>query len=1037
MQQLIKNRYRIVKSIGQGGMGEVFEAYDRLTSRSVALKQVSLPERKIDQTVNFSATENRKMVLANEFRTLSSLRHPNIISVLDYGFDEDNHPFFTMNLLKDSLPITDHSLDQFLNTKIRYLIGVLQALRYLHQRGILHRDLKPANIHIVDETVKLLDFGLALQTDISISGNYDNVAGTLFYLAPEIFRGKAPSIESDLYAFGVLAYELLVGEHPFSSTSQTEFIQQVLLETPRFDETILDNDIGSVISRLLSKDPDDRYNTALDTMRALCEAANYPLPIETEEIRESYLVASTFVGREVELGLLTDSLTIMQDDIQQAWLIGGESGVGKSRLLSELRSYALVTGVSVIQGQGITQSGVPYQLWRNILPELLLITDINDESASILKSILPNIEDILEREVPDLVELDSATINMRLPLIITSLVVKALQKTSLLILLEDLQWANDSIDTLKSVLSATENLPLMVVGNYRSDEASHLAHDLDMMAHMNLQRLTQENIRQLSSSMLGQSGELHDVVDLIQKETDGNAFFIVEVVRALAEEAGRLSHIGRKTLPAQVFAGGIQNIIERRISKLPTWTIYPLQVSAIIGRQINQELLKHIIPELDLAWWLTLSNEVAVLSASESDWFFTHDKIREYVITTIERTEVIEINALIAQAIETLYDQNLDNYAPILALHYREAENSKKEAYFALEAAKKLKDFLPTDALQFASRALHLESYNYTDTPIRSHAELELLVGNLFISVSQYDNAKSAYETALTIYEELEDEVGVAKTMTSLGEWGFMTSHLQEAIPYLQKSIPVLEEHEEWMFLAFANLNMATVYNRLGENDLAGSYNQNAYQIALKLNDEMLIAKTLNNLAIHHDLKGDWDKAIEIHKQSLEIRRRIEDKRGIAFSLGNMAAIEGDKGNYELQKEYVTEALFNIRQVGNKRIEANIRNMLGKVEIRLGSITSGLSHVKEALTLAEQIGEIHLQAHNLLDLGEFYETSDQELALDYYYDAAERLQAIDVTHMKLNTINRITTILINTEDKLKIVTWLCAALNFADNYKKP
>src|SRR5690606_1920632 len=106
MQQFIKNRYRIVNSIGQGGMREVFEAYDRLTSQTVALKRVTLPSKKRDETIDYSDIENRKMILANEFRTLSSLRHPNIISVLDYGFDEDNRPFFTMNLLKDSLQIT-------------------------------------------------------------------------------------------------------------------------------------------------------------------------------------------------------------------------------------------------------------------------------------------------------------------------------------------------------------------------------------------------------------------------------------------------------------------------------------------------------------------------------------------------------------------------------------------------------------------------------------------------------------------------------------------------------------------------------------------------------------------------------------------------------------------------------------------------------------------------------------------------------------------------------------------------------------------
>ena len=100
MQQLIKNRYRIVKLIGQGGMGDVYEAYDRLTSQSIALKRVMFLQNKKNNILQFSDAEERMIVLANEFKTLASLRHPNIISVLDYGFDKENKPFFTMDLLK-------------------------------------------------------------------------------------------------------------------------------------------------------------------------------------------------------------------------------------------------------------------------------------------------------------------------------------------------------------------------------------------------------------------------------------------------------------------------------------------------------------------------------------------------------------------------------------------------------------------------------------------------------------------------------------------------------------------------------------------------------------------------------------------------------------------------------------------------------------------------------------------------------------------------------------------------------------------------
>lgn len=1032
MQQVIKNRYRIVKSIGQGGMGDVYEAYDRLTSQSIALKQVMFLQNKKNSILQFSDAEERMIVLANEFKTLSSLRHPHIISVLDYGFDKENKPFFTMDLLKDGLEMLDYAIDKSYNDKITYLINVLQALGYLHQRGILHRDLKPANILIADNSPKLLDFGLAL--DASIAENYESIAGTLSYLAPELLRGKSPSIASDLYAFGIITYELLTGKHPFNTTNQTEFIHQVLLEEPQLDETLLQDNIGFVILRLLSKDADDRYQTAHDTIRALCEATNHPLPIETDAIRDSFLMASTFVGREKELEQLTTALSHMQDNMLQAWLLGGESGVGKSRLMSELRTQALVSGVTVIQGQGVTQAGLPYQLWRDVLPSLLLMSDITDDEALILMTILPNIEHIIERKITDLKTPDNATITMRLPNIIAKLIINAIQENPLLILLEDLQWATDSLDILKNILLASENMPLMIVANYRNDEAPYLKDDLSMMKHLTLPRLTEANIRDLSSAMLGDSGELHTVIELIYKETEGNAFFIVEVMRALAEEAGSLTNIGRVTLPAQVFAGGIQAIIERRVSKLPAWALYPLQVSAIIGRQINPSLLQNVIAELDLDRWLKVCSDVAILSVIETDWQFTHDKIREHMINSVESNQFRDINRQIAQATEALFADTIDEYSPVLAQYYKDADIPEKEAYYAVEATKKLKDFIPLDALKFMNRALKLKAYDYTDNPQETYAELELLNGNLLVILSHFDEAKIAYDKALAIYQSLDNEIGMAKVMTSLGEWCFMTSKLEEAVPYLEQSIPILEKHEEWLYLAYAHMNMATVQNRLGNNESSGIYNQKSYEIALKLKDDLLISKSLNNLAIHHDVKGDWDKALEIHQQALAIRRRIEDKRGIAFSLANMGAIEGDKGNYNLQKQYSEEALLNIRPTGNKRAEANIINMLAKANLKLGNTDLGVSYLKEALSIADRIGEIHLQAQSLFSLADFYRGTDDMLALEYYYDAMERLQKIDVIRSKLHAIDntiRLSANRINTQNRVK---WLCGALNFADNY---
>src|SRR5262249_45005388 len=135
-----------------------------------------------------------RLALAREFQTLASLRHPNIISVLDYGFDQERQPFFTMDLLENAPILTEYGSKLPLEDQVKLLVDVLQALKYLHRRGILHRDLKPANILVANEQAKVLDFGLAM-THRESAEHTSTTSGTLGYMAPEVLRGY-PATES-------------------------------------------------------------------------------------------------------------------------------------------------------------------------------------------------------------------------------------------------------------------------------------------------------------------------------------------------------------------------------------------------------------------------------------------------------------------------------------------------------------------------------------------------------------------------------------------------------------------------------------------------------------------------------------------------------------------------------------------------------------------------------------------------------------------------------------------------------------------------
>ncbi|HLY28295.1 MAG TPA: serine/threonine-protein kinase, partial [Aggregatilineales bacterium] len=210
---LINERYLIQNPIGKGGMGIVYRATDRLSGQNIALKQVIDPAA--DSVLSSTSRSiDKRLALAQEFQLLASLRHPHIISVLDYGFDAQRLPYFTMDLLENPVTVTEYCLDLSTDGKLQALVDILQALKYLHRRGILHRDLKPANILVANGQLKVLDFGLAIVHE-QHQGDKTSTSGTLAYMAPELLTGNSASESSDLYAVGVVAYELFSGRHPF------------------------------------------------------------------------------------------------------------------------------------------------------------------------------------------------------------------------------------------------------------------------------------------------------------------------------------------------------------------------------------------------------------------------------------------------------------------------------------------------------------------------------------------------------------------------------------------------------------------------------------------------------------------------------------------------------------------------------------------------------------------------------------------------------------------------------------------------------
>lgn len=252
-------RYEILEKIGKGGMGEVYKAYDSQLQRVVALKLPIFQE---------TPTPTHMERFLREAKTTAGLRHPNIVTVYDIGL-EGNQPFLVMEFIK-GVSLREYVRENKLSYEViaEILYKVLNALEYAHKQNIIHRDLKPENIMMEDGEPKVMDFGLAKVHESSqLLSQTGMIIGTPQYMPPEQATGDVKSMDhrSDIYSVGIILYELMCGQPPFSADSLVNLIYKILNDEPIYPKKYqkqIPIELENIALKAIQKDKRYRYDNA-------------------------------------------------------------------------------------------------------------------------------------------------------------------------------------------------------------------------------------------------------------------------------------------------------------------------------------------------------------------------------------------------------------------------------------------------------------------------------------------------------------------------------------------------------------------------------------------------------------------------------------------------------------------------------------------------------------------------------------------------------------------------------------------------------
>lgn len=766
----IQERYRIDGELGRGGMGVVYRAQDMLLERPVAIKVVS--------SAGLGSEGRARLLL--EAQAAARLNHSNIVAIYDVGtadLPDQKEPssYIVMELVegRSLRDVERPTVDQIVDiTK-----DICRALEVAHEQGIVHRDLKPENVALTTSgTVKLMDFGLARITGKTRLTQQGTFMGTVSYLAPEIILGQEASHRSDLYAMGVMVYEMSTGRPPFEGGDLTAVLSQHLhapVVPPGTYNESLPPTLDELVVRLLSKRPEDRPASAKDVRLTLerISFSGYEMPDRATLPQISRLVRGRLIGREKEFGQAVQVWQKAAGGRGGFLLISGEPGIGKTRIARELSTYVEISGGRTLVGYCYEGERTPYGPIAQMVESSLKNgqgLDLPDVVMADLLTLAPELR-LQFSDIPLNERLDPEAEQQRLFESIVTWFGALTREGQIMLVVDDIHWSDSgSLSLLRRLVRRLDRRQAMILATYREVELDEGLPFQQMLNELSRERLaTRIKLARLSKQHTGEllatlfSEEITpEFLDGIYRETEGNPFFIEEVCKALVESGEMYFEQGRWQRPEMAsldIPQGIRVTIQSRLGKLSDTEQEVMQTAAMLGREFEYDMLyaatdmndDALIEALERAEQAQLVEEVHRPDLLRGTRFsFTHALIHSTLLSNLSTLRRQRLQRRVALALEASFPERLKELAPLLGRYFAEAGEGKKAVGYLLQAGDDARRVYAYDeAIEAYEQALifQRESGEHQQT-----ARTLMKLGLTYHNALDFDNSRHAYDEAFT-----------------------------------------------------------------------------------------------------------------------------------------------------------------------------------------------------------------------------------------------------------------------------------------------